>query len=216
MASATSTSKETTEVLLLWPKSITENIRFPFTLMFINLIGLIQHVSKKITTSEKFILVVPGDHLEDFLNNSIYAFPQIRFVYVYYNHSDELKQHKDRFEQQYQKLRFYHEDELPIQLDKTKIDNIIDGSNPIDTLSIKSFAATIAQRVSTKLSRTSPRRSPAASRLASTPINGSSGENIEQIQSKYMCPSCQIIFREPFQLVCGHRICRSCIDVEHR
>jgi hypothetical protein len=184
--------------------------------MFMNLIDLIQHVSKKITTTEKFILVVPGDDLEDFLNSSIYAFPQIRFVYVYYNHSHELKQHKDRFEKQYPKLRFYHEDELPIQLDKTKIDNIIDGSNPIDTLEIKSLAGTIAQRVSTKRSRTGLRRSPASSRLISTPIHGSSGENIEQIQSKYMCPSCKLVFREPFQLVCGHRICQPCINVEHR
>jgi hypothetical protein len=216
MASATTTSKEKTEVLLLWPESIAENIRFSFTLMFMHLIDLIQHVSKKITTTEKFILVVPGDHLEDFIHNSIYGFPQVRFVYLYYNHTNELKQHKDCFEKQYPKLRFYHKDELPIQLDITKIDNIIDGSNPIDTLSIKSFAASIAQRVSTKLYKTSLRRSPASSRLASTPIHGSSGENIEQIQSKYMCPSCKIVLREPCQLLCGHRICRSCINVEHR
>lgn len=29
---------------------------------------------------------------------------------------------------------------------------------------------------------------------------------------RYLCPNCTFILREPIQLTCGHRLCRSCIN----
>jgi hypothetical protein len=208
MASAmTATTKDKTEVLLLWPKSIAEKIQFAFTFMFFNLIGLSQYVSEKIKTSDKFIIVAPSDHLEDLLNDPVYKFPQVQFVYVSYKNNKELKQHEDRFKNGYPKLRFYHEDDLPARLDKFAVDNAIQESNAAQ---INDLASEIAQRVSAKRPRSTRRRSP-----VSTQKHGFSVQNIEQIDPKYICPSCKLIFREPVQLDNGDRICQSCINVEN-
>ncbi|CAF1200930.1 unnamed protein product [Rotaria sordida] len=37
-------------------------------------------------------------------------------------------------------------------------------------------------------------------------------KNIGEIPSNYICPFCKLIFHKPYQLNCGHRICKSCIN----
>ncbi len=37
-------------------------------------------------------------------------------------------------------------------------------------------------------------------------------KNKDSINSVYLCRSCSLILREPFQLKCGHRQCKTCIE----
>jgi hypothetical protein len=41
---------------------------------------------------------------------------------------------------------------------------------------------------------------------------GVNARNIDTINSLYICRLCNFILREPFQLTCGHRQCKTCID----
>ncbi|CAF4096236.1 unnamed protein product, partial [Adineta steineri] len=41
---------------------------------------------------------------------------------------------------------------------------------------------------------------------------GFDAKNKETINSLYLCRSCGLILREPFQLSCGHRQCKTCIE----
>ena len=38
-------------------------------------------------------------------------------------------------------------------------------------------------------------------------------KNINQMNQCYVCQSCRLIFREPCQLLCGHRQCQTCLSV---
>lgn len=39
---------------------------------------------------------------------------------------------------------------------------------------------------------------------------GYKSKNINSIDNKFICPICNLIFRSPVQLLCGHRYCESC------
>ena len=37
---------------------------------------------------------------------------------------------------------------------------------------------------------------------------------MDVVDQRLMCPSCQCIFREPYRLSCGHRLCQSCLHTQ--
>jgi hypothetical protein len=41
---------------------------------------------------------------------------------------------------------------------------------------------------------------------------GYDAKNKDTINPLYLCRSCSLILREPFQLKCGHRQCKTCIE----
>jgi hypothetical protein len=41
---------------------------------------------------------------------------------------------------------------------------------------------------------------------------GFDARNKDDINPLYLCRSCTLILREPFQLACGHRQCKTCIE----
>jgi hypothetical protein len=41
---------------------------------------------------------------------------------------------------------------------------------------------------------------------------GFDAKNKDEINPLYICRSCTLILREPFQLNCGHRQCKTCIE----
>jgi len=41
---------------------------------------------------------------------------------------------------------------------------------------------------------------------------GFDARNKDAITLLYLCPACHLIFREPVQLACGHRQCKSCAE----
>jgi len=41
-------------------------------------------------------------------------------------------------------------------------------------------------------------------------------KNKAEISILYICRVCSLLFREPFQLACGHRQCKDCIIVDER
>ncbi|CAF3654742.1 unnamed protein product [Rotaria socialis] len=45
---------------------------------------------------------------------------------------------------------------------------------------------------------------------------GFNSENRNAIDVKYICQICNLILRNPVQLDCGHRFCRSCLDTEYK
>jgi hypothetical protein len=44
--------------------------------------------------------------------------------------------------------------------------------------------------------------------------HGYNVRNIDNIWCTYRCQFCSFILRQPVQLECGHRLCRSCIDIQ--
>lgn len=203
------------KVLLVWRKPISENISFFFNVLFTHLLALNQYVCKAITTTDIFLLIIPRTDLQDLLNDPVYKFPQVKIIYVYYDNNKSFDQDQVYYQSRYIKLRFCHERDIAKELDKPKINNAIHPSRSIDRTAINSFASSVTQRVSAKRPPTTGRHQTAQQWCNSTLLHGFSVKNIEQIDQRFICPICQLIFREPCQLICGHRTCQSCMNVEN-
>jgi hypothetical protein len=215
MATSIPITDNSEKVLLVWRKPILENISSPVTKLFTHVLALNQYVCKSIKTTDIFLLIIPRTDLEDLLNDPVYKFPQVKVIYVYYDNNKSFERDQAYYQNQHIKLRFCHEHDIAKELDKPMIDNAVHPSRPIDRTAINSFASSVTERVSAKRPPATARHSTAQKCCSSTSLHGFAVKNIEQIEQRFICPMCQLIFREPYQLVCGHRTCQSCINVEN-
>jgi hypothetical protein len=216
MAAAIPITHGSKKILLLWPESNTKNIPFPVTKLFRHLLPLNQYVCKNIIVTDIYLLIIPHADLNDLLNDPVSKFPQVQVIYVYYENNKSYEQDQINYQNRCSKLRFCHERDLPKELDKPKIDNAVDPSRPIDRAAINSFASSVTQRLSAKRPSIADRHFPAETSSNSVLLlHGFSVKNIEQIDSRFICATCKLIFREPYQLACGHRTCQTCIHLDN-
>jgi hypothetical protein len=206
---------DSTKFLLLGSKSITESIKWPVIMLFTQLIEFIKCVSENIQSTDTFVLIVPGGIIKEVLNDPIYKFKQVRHIYVYYDNDNDLKRDKDHIKDELGKFRFCHERKLATLIEKLKADNAVDSSEPNYHETANNFLSSLGQYVTVKRSRASSRHSPEPKRFTSTTKHGITVKNIEQIDSHYICSTCKSLFRDPYQLECGHRICQCCIKNEN-
>lgn len=212
---ATSSTGETVKFLLLGSKSITENIKWSVLLLFTELFSFIKHVSENIKSTDEFELIIPGINIKKVMDDPIYHIEQVRHIHVYYDNEDDLKKAKDDIKDEHGKLRFCLTENLPTLIEKLKAGNAINssGSNYRDTLN--DVTGSSKQRILAKRSSPTDHRIPAPKRIASKLKHGLFAKNIEQIELRYICPSCRFLLRDPHQLECGHRICQYCIKNEN-
>ncbi len=215
MATTISTTNGPFKTLLVWPNFIEKSTPIPITVFFTILLKMNQYVCKNITTTDHFFLIIPRTDLEGLLQDPVYRFPQVKVIYVYYKNHHSYQHDQVYFQNRYPKLRFCHERDLPKEFGRSMIDIAIHTSRPIDRTAISSFASSVVERISAKLPTTANRHPEAQILPTFTPCRGFSVKNIELIDARFVCPACQLIFREPYQLSCGHHICHPCIVVEN-
>ncbi|CAF4506924.1 unnamed protein product [Rotaria sp. Silwood2] len=217
MATAVSADTNLTEVLMLWSKPVTQNIRSLPAILFVNIVTLINHLCKNITKINKFVLVISGDVLKILLDDKIHDFPQVEVIYVYYDNESNLEQDKNDYQTKYPKIQFIYEKDVETQIaEKIIVDHAISSPKSIERETIYGVASTIEQRISAKRSNTNSRHSLESKRLSIMKTHDNSVKNISQIPCTYICPVCKLIFRDPYQLNCGHRCCESCINFTNK
>ncbi|CAF1200895.1 unnamed protein product [Rotaria sordida] len=92
------------------------------------------------------------------------------------------------------------------------VDDAISSSGPVEREILNDAVSSMEQRINTKRSNTASWHSPKSKWLPTTTTHDYSVKNIEEIPSHFICPYCKLVFREPYQLVCGHQACQSCIN----
>jgi len=215
MAVAIAKTNISKQILLLWRKTIPQSIPFPVNKLFKRLLRLNQYVCKNLTKTDIYLLIIPHGDLEDLLNDPVFQFPQVKLVYVYYENNKSFERDQIELQYRHRKLRFCHERDLPRELGKPIIDNAVDPSRPIDRVAIDSFASSVTERLSTKRPTTSSRRLSISECSTSALLHGFTVKDMELIDSRFKCPNCKLILREPYQLSCGHRTCQACIKIEN-
>ena len=217
MAAVTNSAIKSNQNLLLWKKPMTATIQSNFPIFFIKYLELIKYLTEKISiTDATFNVIIPGNKLEKLLNDPVYYFHQVRHVGVFYNDMKELEEHQRLFQDKYIKLNFYLEEKLPVLSTIEKTNNALDTVKEIDEKAIKNIASSIKQQVSVKQRKPESNHSTTPKELMSWPRGGYPVKDIEQIDSRLKCADCKLIFRKPYQLCCGHRICQSCVKMENR
>ncbi|CAF4496158.1 unnamed protein product [Rotaria sp. Silwood2] len=162
-------------------------------------VTMIDYVYKNISQVDKFLLIAPGDILKILLDYPIYLFPQVIYVYAYYDNANNLERDKNFYQKEYPKIKFVHERNAETQIfEKLMVNHAISSLRLIERETLNSVVSSMEQRISTK-------RSNAASCHSKKP-------KILSVATDCICPYCKLIFREPYQLNCGHRCCESCIN----
>ncbi|CAF4791113.1 unnamed protein product, partial [Rotaria sp. Silwood1] len=160
------------------------------------------------------LVVVSSDALKILLNDQIYDFPQVELIYVYYDNDSDFERDKNAYQIKYSKIQFIHERKVETQIvEGIMADHAISPSRPIEHETIHDVASSIEQRIIAKRSNTNSRHSPEPKRLSMITTHDYFVNNIKEIPSIYMCPFCKLIFRDPYQLNCGHHACESCINL---
>ncbi len=206
---------DSVEVLFMGPKSIIGEIKGLSIIFFAQILDLIKHVTGNINSVDRYVLIVPGDCIDQLLNDIVYNFGQVRLIYVYYDNDNDFKQDEDRLKEKHEKLRFCHKRTVEALVQKFKVDtaNNMTESNYLAT--VVDVALSCEQRVLAKRSNPAAHHSTTPKRVASPLKHRLSVKNIEQIDAHYICPSCNFLFCDPHQLECGHRICKPCIKIEN-
>ena len=216
MATAASSSMDTTKVLILGSKSMAENTKWSAFMVFVQLLDMIKHVCQNMKSTDTFTLIVPGDAISVLLADPVYKSDQVRVIYVYYANNVNLQQVKNDIQDERGKLRFYHERNLSTLIATLKVQNTLDSSGSNYRVTVNKVVSSQEERIAAKRSNPIVSRSSEPKRFASTSNHGVPVKFIEQINAPYTCPSCQALLRDPYQLFCGHRICQGCVKIENK
>jgi hypothetical protein len=207
---------DTTKLLMVWAMPIPDRVAVLFTMVFINLPGLLKYVSEDITKTDTFHLIIPLDCLEHLLSDPVYKFPQVRHIHVYYDDIGDLASIQRRFNLKCERLQFYSVYDLPGRLERIMFDNALALSDPIDRNTRNAIISSIKDRIAAKRWMTSASRSQVLTKFASTVLHGFPIKNINEIDPDFICSSCQLLFQELYQLECSHRKCIVCLNIRKR
>ena len=207
---------DTTKVLLLGSKAITESVKWSSIILFAQILDMMKYVCENMKSIDKFTLIVPVDAISSLLVDPIYKSDQVRHIYVYYANNVDLKKNKNDIQDERGKLRFYHERYLSSLIGTLKVKNTLDSSRSNYQVTVNNAGSSYEERLTIKRSNPNVSHSSEPKRVASTSNHGVPVKFIEQINPPYTCSSCQGLLRDPYQLCCGHRICQGCIKIENK
>ncbi|CAF1151459.1 unnamed protein product [Rotaria sordida] len=201
--------------LAVWATPIPDRVKALFTEIFINVSELVKYVSKDITKTDIFHLVIPLNCLMDLLNDPIYKFPQVVHIDVIYDGINDLKKIQRRFNFEPEKIKFHTINELLRQLEKVELDRTLVSSGPIDRSTIDAIISIIEDRVRAKQQATFNRLSSFLKQCAFTSLHGLPAKNINDIAPYFICSSCKFIYLQLYQLECGHQQCKRHFKHDH-
>ncbi|CAF0746459.1 unnamed protein product [Adineta steineri] len=213
MATA-NTSVDVKKILLFWPKSIRNNDQHSPFISFDKCSELINYVCQNLGQTDTFDLHIPGENLKEILEDPISKSNQIR-ICAYYDNNDTLERDQNRFQFKHNKLQFYLERDLEKQLQNTETSIAVSSSRSIDREAINNITMSAMERLQSKRSNSSHCDPLVPKKIHSTAQSDSRMKNMEEIDSRFICASCKLVLCEPYQLTCGHRLCKSCIHTHN-
>jgi hypothetical protein len=204
------------KLLLVWPTHVSDKVRAVFNSVFMDASELTRYITTEITKTDIFYLIIPLDCLEHLLNDPVYEFPQVLQIDVIYVGSSDRKTIEHRYKSKYEKLRFHSMRAILTQLENGECDKALGSSNSINRSTIHGISSSIEDRLAAKRSTAFIHLSRIMKQNASTSSHSFSVKNINDFDTCYICPSCQLVFQQPYQLKCGHRQCEICINIRKK
>jgi hypothetical protein len=195
-------------ILVLSANIIPENHPGHSVKTFTQLTVLEKYVYDHIKDTDNFHLHVSTPYLEELVPKLVHEINQVRRIYVYYDTKDALQSGQNRVQSVEEKIKikfiFCHQRDLEKHLEKAEFARAVSPSRYINRTTIHNIAQSNIERLSEKPTNTSDRHSTVQNDLL-----------MKNINSRFICPSCQLFFEEPYQLECGHQQCKSCIGIRN-
>ncbi|CAF4143157.1 unnamed protein product [Adineta steineri] len=204
------------KIVVLCPMPVSDSVSNLFAKIFVNLTTVIRYVSENIGETDSFHLIIPLDCLEDLLNDPIYKFPQVQLIEIYYDDNDDALQIQRFLNPKCEKLQFCSVHNLPRRLQSIELNNALVSLNSVDRNMINAIISSIEDRISAKRSVSLIRDAQILKPFACPIIYGFPVKNKNEIDSSFICPSCQLVFQQPYQLQCKHHLCSICINIQKK
>jgi hypothetical protein len=204
--------------LLLWPTvaTVPDEIRALFTMIFTDIFDLIKYIYKVLAKTDTFHLIVPFDCLQVLLNDAMCKFPQVVLIDVVYENASELGQMTFCYEAGLEKLKLCLIKNLSKIWDQVILVERLVISEEMDRSIKKAINSMIAARIASKALALQACHSRIRKRCSFTSLHGFPVQNSLASISDYTCPSCQLLYVQPYQLECGHQLCQACVHTKQK
>ncbi|CAF1250806.1 unnamed protein product, partial [Rotaria sp. Silwood1] len=174
--------------LVLGPEWLRE-MKSPTIKVFSTLKELLDNISQPENSNDSFRVFIPGQYIEHLIKNDIHNSVHVDSIHSYYNSEVDFQLHTKQYQSISNKLHFLMTADLAARL-------------------LAAFGLHSTHQVGTgNQSISKPSR---ARRKTKTKGRRVVVSNTVSFDMK--CHKCSSVFQDPFQLACGHRQCRSCID----
>jgi hypothetical protein len=203
---ATSTGElDVNKYLLVWSWStfIPGEVRALFTMVFMNIRELTNYVSKVLTKTDTFHLIIPLNCLGDLLKDPVYQFQQVIDIYVICDSISDLKRIEPLFVSGFEKIKL------------CTITDLL-TSNSIDENTKNVITSLIESHILAKQPDISIHRSQIRKQSTSTSLYGFPVKNMVDFASCFLCSSCKLVYPELYKLECGHQQCKICVNTQKR
>lgn len=191
--------------LLVWSMPIRNEVHALFTMIFLDVFQLIDYICKVLTNTDTFHLIVPLNCFENLFKNSAYLFPQVVHIDVICDGISDVRRARHRYSG-CEKVQFHMIYDLlgifgEVELHESMKDSII---------------SLIEDRIAAKQSDTSIRRSQILTQFACTSLYGFPVKNNLDFAPCFICPCCELVYRQVYQLECKHHHCQVCINIQKK
>ncbi|CAM2714323.1 unnamed protein product [Rotaria socialis] len=177
------------KTLILGPQWLTE-IKNSAIKVFSNFEELLDNVSQASNNDDSFRLFVPSQYLKELIDKNVHKLIHVDSINIYYNSEVEYQLHIESYQSISSKLNFLATTDLMARVLATIHPYFNDQVGP-DNQSV-SKPTVVRRRKKKKKSK----------RVVVS----------NTISFDMKCHKCLSVFDDPFQLACGHRQCKSCID----
>jgi len=190
--------------LLVWSRStsIPDEVRALFTMVFMNIYGLVNYVSKVLTKTDTFHLIIPLNCLGVLLKDPVYQFPQVIRIDVICDSTSDLKRVEPWFAFGFEKIKF------------CTITDLL-TSDSIDRNTKNAIISLMESDILAKKSDISIRRSQIRKQSASTSLYGFPVKNMVDFTPCFLCRSCELV-QQLYKLECGHQQCKICVNTQKK
>lgn len=201
--------------LFLCQIPITTGIQSLFTEIFHDINDLFNYVTKEVTKTDTFHIIIPLEYLSELINDPIFEFDQVKRIDVYYNNGNYVRRLQNRSRFQSEKLNFFTARELLRQLESSVFVQTLALSTS-NRSEINAFITSTTNRLTDKTQDTANLRSKILRRCAMTQLYGLPAKNINELPESLICVSCNFICKTPYMSECKHHYCEACATIRKK
>ena len=179
---------KTPKALIVGPEWLTE-IKNPMIIVVSTYDALLKSINQSLVDNDLLRIFIPGQFLKPLINSGVHDLAHVDSIYIYF---DSLSDYQSNV-----RMNQGINDKLHFLMTTDLLTEISAAISPYFTSGTDASRASMSKSTPSRRKKTKKSKGIVVANAVSIDIN---------------CHKCSLKFDEPFQLDCGHRQCKSCID----